>query len=78
MATTPAKTAQKGKTAPGLRIVARPDSFRRAGREFGREPQEILLDDLTKEQIAALKAEPELVVTEIEIALPAEEETAKE
>lgn len=54
-----------------LRVVARREGFRRAGFAFGAEPTDIPLDQLKKEQIAALKDEPQLLVTETEIEVPA-------
>lgn len=60
---------------PGLRVIARRDGFRRAGRSFSAEPTEIPLDELTREQIAQLRAEGQpggqLVVIDIDIEPPA-------
>ncbi|MGC4076865.1 MAG: HI1506-related protein [Rubrivivax sp.] len=53
-----------------LRVVSRKEGFRRAGRAFGAEPVEIPLSDLKKPEIEALKDEPMLVVTEVEIEPP--------
>lgn len=53
--------------AKKLQIVAKTDSFRRAGYEFGSTATLIDPDKLSKEQIAALKSEPKLVVTEVEV-----------
>lgn len=50
-----------------LRITARHAGFRRAGMEHPDKPVDHPLDSLTKAQIAALKAEPGLVVQEVEI-----------
>lgn len=55
------------KKVPGLRVIAAQDGFRRGGRAWSKEPTEVALTDLTKEQIAQLKAEPTLAVTECEI-----------
>lgn len=63
MATTPNKIK-------ALRVVSRKEGFRRAGRAFGAEPVEIPLSDLKKGEIEALKGEPMLVVTEVEIDPP--------
>lgn len=49
-----------------LRVTARVEGFRRAGRAWGTEPTEVLASEFNKEQLAALKAERELVVEEIE------------
>ncbi|WP_304308072.1 hypothetical protein [Pseudacidovorax intermedius] len=54
-----------------LRVVARAPSFRRCGFAFGAEARRIPLDDLSKEQVEALKSEPLLVATEEEIEVPA-------
>lgn len=56
------------KTEPKLEkvlvVAAKRDKFRRAGFEFGAEPKRLLCADLTEAQIAQLKSEPMLVVTE--------------
>ncbi|WP_036536712.1 HI1506-related protein [Oceanobacter kriegii] len=46
-------------------------SFRRAGYGFSEQPVQLPVDDLTDEQIAALKAEPLLRVVETEAATTA-------
>lgn len=56
------------KKQPGLRVSSRPVTFRRAGLVFTREPQDVLLSELTKEQIAAIREEPLLAVADIELA----------
>ncbi len=58
---------KKSKKRAALRISSKADGFRRAGLAFTREPIDVPLENLTKEQIAALKAEPMLVVAEVEI-----------
>lgn len=50
-----------------LRVVARKESFRRAGHQFGAEPVDIPLDQLDKRQLAAIVADPELIATELEV-----------
>lgn len=55
------------KKQPGLRVSSRPVTFRRAGLAFTREPQDVLLSELTKEQIKAIRDEPLLAVADIEI-----------
>lgn len=40
-------------------------SFRRAGFEFGQEPRDIPLADLSDEKLAALESEPSLVATRV-------------
>lgn len=47
-----------------LQVTAKRAGFRRAGLSFGQETQTIPVDTLKREQIAALKAEPMLVVVE--------------
>ena len=49
-----------------LVVVSSREGFRRAGHRFGKEPVTLRLADLTDEQVAMLKAEPMLVVTETE------------
>ncbi len=53
--------------AKKLQIVAKTDSFRRAGYEFGSTATLLDPDKLSKEQIEVLKSEPKLVVTEVEV-----------
>lgn len=55
-----------------LQVTARPDKFRRAGFTFTREVTTLVLKDLKKEQIAALKEEPNLVVIETEVEAESE------
>lgn len=59
-------TAAAPKTVKALRIVSKPESFRRAGLAFTRTPSYHRLKDLTKEQIERLKAETMLDVTEVD------------
>lgn len=51
----------------GLEITARRDSFWRAGLEFGAAPRQVRLSDLTPAEADALRAEPQLVVAEIDM-----------
>lgn len=46
-----------------IRVVGPKKGIRRAGRRFGRDPVEIALDDLSEDQIAALRDDPALSVT---------------
>jgi len=62
----------KTKKVPGLRISALAAGFRRAGRAWGAEAEEVEAAQFNKTQIAALKAEPGLRVTDCEIEAPAE------
>lgn len=50
-----------------LRVVARTDSFRRAGFQFSANPKDIPMDALSKVQLAAIVADGALVATEIEV-----------
>ena len=56
------------KPSPGLRVRSVPASFWRAGRKWTKEPQEIPVSSLSKPQVTALRAEPNLVVEDIEMA----------
>lgn len=44
-----------------LRVIAKRDGFRRAGRTFGSEPVDIALSELSDKDYAALTTEPMLV-----------------
>lgn len=70
MATTKAKPA--GSATQGLKVTARADHFRRAGFAFTGEARVIPLSDLTDDQVEQLKAEPMLVVQDVEIKAEAE------
>ena len=64
----------KKQTVPGLRIRAVPENgFCRAGRRWPREAQDVPLTEFDKKQLAALRAEPMLVVIDVEIDLPEDE-----
>lgn len=56
---------------PGLRIAAPGGTFRRAGLQFGSEPRELPVADLTEAQVQALRAEPALVVLDVTLPPPA-------
>lgn len=56
----------------GLRIVARPPTFRRAGFAFSAEPTIIPFSKLSEAQVELLKKEGNLVVSEADIPAPAE------
>lgn len=58
-----------------LRVVAKTESFRRAGFAFGAAEKDIPLDTLDAKQLAAIKGDRMLVATELEI--DASEETAQ-
>jgi len=60
--------ADTPKTIPALKIRAvPPKGFCRAGRRWAPEPQVVPLSALDRKQIAALRAEPNLVVEDVEI-----------
>ncbi|MBI3130522.1 MAG: hypothetical protein HYZ13_04120 [Acidobacteria bacterium] len=60
------------KPIPGLRVRSVPASFWRAGRKWTKEPQEVPASAFSKAQIALLRAEPNLVVEDVELAAKAE------
>lgn len=60
--------AAKETSANALEVIAKADVFYRAGREWSQTPRTVLLADLSEQDIADLKAEPMLIVREIEIA----------
>jgi hypothetical protein len=53
---------QKGKAATHLVVRAHVAGFRRAGRAWPAEDVEVSLDELTEDQVSALKDEPMLSV----------------
>jgi hypothetical protein len=61
-----------------IRIQAVPSvtggRFCRGGRCFGSQPTELREDELTAEQLAAIKAEPMLLVEEVDAQADAQEE----
>lgn len=65
-----APSAPSAKKAPvkALSVKSKVNGFRRAGRAWSTEATEVVLADLTADQVAQLKAEPLLTVTEIELA----------
>ena len=60
------------KSIPALRVRSVPASFWRAGRKWTKEPQEIPASAFSKAQLTALRAEPNLVVEDIELTPRAE------
>lgn len=63
----------KPKTVPGLRIRSVPESFCRAGRRWSNQTQDVPVSEFDKKQLQALRAEPNLVVVDVEIELPEDE-----
>lgn len=59
----------RSKTEPGLRVIGPRGGFRRVGHAFGPDATDIPLRLLSEEDIATLKAEAKLIVSEIEIPL---------
>lgn len=60
-----------------LRITAKRDAFWRAGRRWTSEPTEVRAGAFDKGQLAALKGEPMLVVTEFDAPEPKKTEPAE-
>ena len=60
------------KPIPALRVRSVPASFWRAGRKWTKEPQEIPASAFSKAQLTALRADPCLVVEDIELAAGSE------
>lgn len=73
----PTAPAKKTGTVKGLSIVAKRDSFRRAGHAFGAEAKEIPLSDLSKEQIEQLRTDPMLVCVAVDIGVELAETEAE-
>lgn len=69
-------SADKTVKVPALSVLSSRDGFRRGGRAWGKEATVVKLSDLNKEQIAQIKGEALLTVTEVEI--PVDEEPAAE
>lgn len=66
----------KKSTVAVLQITSRPKNFRRAGFAFSHDTTTLRVDQLEKNQIAALKAEPNLVVIEAQVEIAEEAEAA--
>ncbi|MEQ1685459.1 MAG: HI1506-related protein [Burkholderiaceae bacterium] len=63
------KLTAAGPADKGLRVVARPQGgFRRAGFHFSAEGITLPLSELTADQVEQLRAEPQLVVVDEDIA----------
>ena len=62
-----APPASKGKTVPGIWVVSRRDGFRRCGIAWPKAGIGVAPSALKKADLAALRAEPILTVTDIEI-----------
>jgi len=53
-----------------LRVTAKVDGFRRAGRAFGAQAQDIPIDALSAAQLAAIQHDRMLVAVELEVDAP--------
>jgi len=62
-----AAAAKKTVKVPALSVVSSRDGFRRGGRAWAKGETVVVLSDLGKEQIAQIKGEALLSVTETEI-----------
>ena len=63
-----AKIKAAGPADKGLRIVARPQGgFRRAGRHYSAEGITVPFSELTDDEVATLRTEPQLVVVDVDI-----------
>jgi len=56
---------------PKFKVQSKPERFRRAGIEFTREGVELDSEKLTKEQIEAINAEPNLTIVGEDAPVPA-------
>lgn len=61
--------AKTKETVKGLRVTAKAGGFRRAGRAWPGTAVDVPLTDLSKDQIALIRAEPMLVVEDVDIAV---------
>lgn len=58
-----------GPASKGLKIISRREGgFRRGGRFFSFEGETVSLSELSREEVELIKAEPQLVVVEVDIA----------
>lgn len=78
MATTKTKGSKAaGAATEAIEVIARRESFYRAGIEFGHAPTVVLLSEITAEQLDEIKNEPMLITRDIEID-PAQLEQAQQ
>jgi len=61
-----------------LSVKSSVDGFRRGGRAWGKDETTVKLSELTKEQIAQIKGESMLSVTEVEVDEEADDTTGDE
>lgn len=57
----------KVKKVPALSVVSKHDGFRRTNRAWRTSPTVVKLSELSVDEIKAIKEEPMLIVTEIEV-----------
>ena len=58
------------KSGPALRVTSKQAGFRRAGRAWPASPVTVPLAEFDDQQVAALRAEPMLVVEDVELPAP--------
>ncbi len=58
-----------GMTAAALKVICRKESFFRCGIQWTKDETIVAVDILTEEQVEQLKAEPMLIVEEVEIEI---------
>lgn len=63
----PSPKAKAAPKVPAITVRSVPESFCRAGRRWTREAQTAPTSDFTKDQLAALRAESNLVVVDCEM-----------
>lgn len=71
MATQKAKPKAAGAATEGIKVTARPATFRRGGYTFGAEARVIPLSDLTEEQLGQIEGDTNLVTSRVTIEEPA-------
>lgn len=64
------KDKAAGAANKGLKVTARPASFRRAGHTFTAEARVIPLSELTEEQVDLIEKDPNLVSQRVDIEAP--------
>jgi hypothetical protein len=73
----PFGTTPAGPSDKGIKVIARPASFRRAGFTFTAEPQVIRADQISEEQLHQLMTEPNLVVQPVDVEPELDEQAAQ-
>lgn len=71
MATQKTKPKAAGAATDGIKVTARPDTFRRGGYTFSAEARVIALSELTEEQLEQIEGEANLVCQRVTIDQPA-------